>query len=301
MVAATLFWSGGRHTQQQASTVNALLGDSSFVHHFGYMPTATTDEDLRIKTHLAYVEQLLRKKEISGLSAEQQAMRVHLLDLLHDYRTAGVFPRNYDYPGERVPCFIDKHGNICAVGYLIEQTAGRAIAEQINASHQYDYLLAINSEVVDAWVAGSGLSKEECAMIQPNYSGPPIDPNIALATALLGGANLSLNVINTLQIANGADSQLAPVLGLYTGTAALLLGLNDFIVEYNDPNLNASNASERTLAMLNVGLGTTTVMLSVWNLTVNKTRTSKTTAWNMYSYQTADQQTGVGLHWVKQF
>jgi hypothetical protein len=110
-----------------------------------------------------------------------------------------------------------------------------------------------------------------------------------------------LNVINTLQIANGADSQLAPVLGLYTGTAALLLGLNDFIVEYNDPNLNASNASERTLAMLNVGLGTTTVMLSVWNLTVNKTRTSKTTAWNMYSYQTADQQTGVGLHWVKQF
>jgi hypothetical protein len=99
--------------------------------------------------------------------------RNHLLDLLHDYWTKAVFPRNYDYKAERKPCFIDKDGTICAVGYLVEQTAGREAAETINFKHKYDVVMEMNDEMVDNWINKSGLTKEECAMIQPTYGPPP--------------------------------------------------------------------------------------------------------------------------------
>ncbi len=162
-------------TVDNGQTINPILGDISFVETFGQQPRATTDEDLRIKTHLSYVEKLLRQKDVSNWTAEQKEKRSHLLDLLHAYWTAGVFPRNFDYPNKRVPCFIDKDGRICAVGYLIEQTAGRQTAEKINDAHKYDKLLAMNDCMVDSWIETSGLTKEECAMIQPTYeSSEPI-------------------------------------------------------------------------------------------------------------------------------
>ena len=106
---------------------------------------------------------------MSSLTKEQKSNRLKMLDLLHMYWTKGIFPKNYDYPGRRIPCFIDKDGNICAVGYLIAQTAGREVAERINAKFKYDYLLEMNDKTIDAWVEASGLSKVECAMIQPSY------------------------------------------------------------------------------------------------------------------------------------
>src|SRR5690606_8014938 len=91
-----------------------------------------------------------------------------------DYRETGVIPRNYDYPGIRKPCFIDKEERICAVGYLVEQTAGREVAQKINEKYQYENLMAMNDPLIDDWVAESGLTKRECAMIQPAYGGTPV-------------------------------------------------------------------------------------------------------------------------------
>ncbi len=152
--------------------VNAVLGDESFIKTFGYQPTATTDDKLRIQTHLAYVEQLLRQRDVSHLPQTAQAQRRRLLDKLHEYWLAGRFPKNLDCPNERRPCFIDKFGNICAVGYLVEQSAGRGLAEIINARHKYDYIKDMNEPELLQWVEHSGLTLEECAMIQPQY-GPP--------------------------------------------------------------------------------------------------------------------------------
>lgn len=157
-------------TPKVAHTVNPILGDQSYVSKFGRQPEATTSEQERIQTHLAYVEQMLRSKSVAHLSPELQQRRRHLLDLLHAYTICGRFPRNYEMEDQRVPCFIDKDGTICAVGYLIEQTAGRWVAESINAKHQYKALLAMNDATVDTWVAASGLTFEEAAMIQPSYS-----------------------------------------------------------------------------------------------------------------------------------
>jgi hypothetical protein len=152
------------------NTVNAVLGDESFVKTFGTAPTAYTNETLRIRTHLAYVERLLRQKDCSSLTPAQRARRAVMLDKLHEYWLAGRFPVNEAYPNERRPCFIDRFGSICAVGYLIEQSAGRELAERINARHQYEYIATMTMPALAAWVATSGLTKEECAMIQPGYS-----------------------------------------------------------------------------------------------------------------------------------
>ena len=151
--------------------INPVIGDISFVEKFGYQPDAATNEDLRIQTHLSYAENLLRQKDASSLSEGMQQKRNHMLDLLHDYWTRGKFPRNYDYKETRKPCFIDKNGTICAVGYLVEQSAGREVAEAINNKYKYGFVMEMNDALVDNWIAQSGLTKEECATIQPDYGG----------------------------------------------------------------------------------------------------------------------------------
>lgn len=191
-----------------ANTVNAIIGDYSFIQTFGCAPDETTDENLRIKTHLAYVENLLRETDVSHLTSTQKTKRTHLLDLLNDYWYAGIFPKNFDYPGQRIPCFIDKDGRICAVGYLIEQTAGRAVAEKINSQFKYHELLDMNDEMVDSWIASSGLTKEECAMIQPEYGDPYIwggTPPFAVTTIYTGPTKLEVKLtkkVDSLLVAN---------------------------------------------------------------------------------------------------
>ena len=101
-------------------TVNAVIGDFSFMETFGQRPTNETDESSRLQTHLKYVENLLRSKDISSLTKEQRVNRLKMLDLLNEYWMAGAFPKNYDYPDQRIPCFIDKDGNIWT-------SAGKAI------------------------------------------------------------------------------------------------------------------------------------------------------------------------------
>ena len=127
--------------QQKLQEINPVLHDESYQVAFGVLPDATTDEQDRIQIHLFYAEYLLRKANINNLTADQQANRGFIVDLLHQYAVAGVFPTNREHPDERRPCFIDDDGNICAVGYLVAKTKGLELAEQINEKHQYDFLL----------------------------------------------------------------------------------------------------------------------------------------------------------------
>ena len=227
---ATLFLNCRNQTVANKQTVNPIIGDISFVSKFGHQPDGATNDQLRIRTHLEYVENLLRQKDVSALSVDLKNKRNHLLDLLHNYWTAGVFPKNYDYSDQRKPCFIDKDNTICAVGYLVEQTTSRQVADQINSKHQYDELLAMNDNTVDKWISTSGISKEECAMIQPTYGPRPvytynqISPGYAISSSILGGLNLSFNTINGIQIAKGANSKAVPIVGLFTGVGQIALG-----------------------------------------------------------------------------
>jgi len=162
-------------------TVNGVLGDESFVATFGRRPGPGDSEDLRIRTHLAFVEQLLRERPVDHLSEEQREARTRNLDRLRDYWTAGVFPRNTVMSHRRTPVFIDEAGRICAVGYLFEQDMGREAAERINARYRTATIFEIDDPVLGKWLATSGLTLEEGAMIQPGY-GPSLSVEYAFET-----------------------------------------------------------------------------------------------------------------------
>lgn len=291
------------NSNKNDQTVNAIIGDISFIETFGHQPDKETNEHLRLQTHLKYVEGVLRSKDVSHLNLEQKENRLKMLDLLNDYWTAGVFPKNYDYPDQRIPCFIDKNGNICAVGYLIEQTAGRQIAEEINSKFQYEHLLAMNDKVVDNWVQSSGLTKEECAMIQPAYGHAPtnsyISPAYGVSSSLIGGLNLSFNTINGIQISKGANSKTVPILGLITGAGQITIGALNYPKEQLTWGGPYVNPAQRNLSLINIGLGTSTLILSSWNLIANRKPKEKPVSWNIYNFRTQNNNMGLAFSFTK--
>ncbi len=293
----TILASCNRKNIEIDQTVNAVIGDISFLEKFGNQPNKETNEYIRLQTHLKYVEKILRSKDASNLTKEQKENRLKMLDLLNDYLAAGVFPKNYDYPDQRIPCFIDKDGNICAVGYLIEQTASRQIAEEINSKFKYKNLLAMNDQIVDSWVQSSGLTKEECAMIQPAYGPAPTDnyisPDYGISSSLIGGLNLSFNTINGIQISKGTNNKTVPILGLITGVGQITLGALNYPKEEMSINGILVNQSKRNLSLINIGLGTSTLILSSWNLIANRKPKEKSLSWNIYSFPTQGSHLGL--------
>ncbi len=294
------------HTQfSNPQTVNPIIGDESFISKFGYAPNATTDNQLRIVTHLAYAEELLRNKDVSHLSPEQQENRTMVLDLLHDYWTKGIFPNNYDYADQRKPCFIDKDGTICAVGYLVEQTAGRDVAEQINQKFKYFELLEMNDELLETWIAQSGLTKEECATIQPTYGNPIyyystnyISPKYGIVSSALSGVNITLSAVNTMQIGLGSDGKIVPIISLISGTWQLALGSVMFPEDFG---VGGTNENQKILSMVNIGMGTATMMLGAWNLIDNKQHAEKLSSWNIYSIPLENNNNAVSLGFIQKF
>jgi hypothetical protein len=148
--------------------VNPLLGDASFVATFGRPPGPADDDELRIRTHLQYVERRLRAVDVSGWDDTARRRRLENLDRLRAYIAAGVFPAGESREGW-LPTFIDDRGRRCAVADLVESSAGSALAIAIAARFRNAYIAAIDDPAFDDWIAISGLSRAELAMIQPSY------------------------------------------------------------------------------------------------------------------------------------
>jgi hypothetical protein len=153
---------------------NHRIGDDSFVAAFGRAPTGDDAEPVRMRAHLSHVRAVLAAKPATR--PELQAKRDELLRYLDDYIAKGTTPQNTRLPW-RTPVFIDDFGNICAVGYLIERSVGRALPEAIASEHRYDFLEAIAAAMpeVQAWVEASGFTLEELASIQPGYEEPVVE------------------------------------------------------------------------------------------------------------------------------
>lgn len=244
-------------------TINSVIGEEAFKAAFDRPPSSHDSEYTRIHTHLAYVEQLLRER------GEDDAQRRRSLDLLREYRLLGQFPRNHGYPDQRRPCFIDREGRICAVGYLVEKTAGLELAQHINDRHQYDYLSDMDDSQLLAWAETTGLTLEELAMIQPTYgwwppapqTNPEISDGYGLSSAFVGGLNLATTGIQLSQMSRNESGKLMPILGLVGGATQLTLGIVNL-----QRDGEVTNDRMRSLSFLNIGLGTSSVLLSGWNL-----------------------------------
>jgi len=300
LTTATLLWSCEKGPES-LHAVNSVLGDVSFIEKFGRRSGATTDENLRIRTHLEYVEKQLRHKDCSDLTEQLQQRRSQLLDFLHDYWTSNLFPRNYDYEGKRVPCFVDKDGRICAVGYLIERSVGRKVAEDINRKHKYERIINMNDPAVDEWISGSGLSKEECASIQPEYGYQNantynhIRPAYGISSSVLGAANLSLGTMNAIQINREEKTKVVPIVGLLTGAGQVILGAVMMPEETQNFYGYTTNESEKVLSLINIGLGATTVILSSWNLLANPEPGQSNIGWNLHCLPAPGGGIGLGF------
>lgn len=301
---ATRHCLGQRAEIARPAPVNAMVGDASYIARFGAAPTAATPDWVRIQTHLAYAEQQLRQRTPAGLPAAQRQRRALTLDLLHDYWQAGVFPRNASPDGQRRPCFIDGAGRICAVGYLVEQTAGRAAAERINQHFQYAEIGQMHDAALSCWVAGSGLSVADCALIQPtyNYQRPETLTNgYATSSALLGGVNLAAIALNR-SAAGQPTGRWLPLLTMATGTTQAIVGLGNFP---GGGNYYTESDARRYVSMANVGIGTATLLFGTWSLLHRGAANSQLprTSWNVGPSPAGGGQlaTGTSLFMTRRF
>ncbi len=78
-------------------TINPIIGNSSWIETYGREPDGTENNQLRIQTHLRFVENMLRNKDVSYLSPHEQQKRENMLNLLRDYWQRGEFPINSKY------------------------------------------------------------------------------------------------------------------------------------------------------------------------------------------------------------
>ncbi len=151
---------------------NHHTGDAGFVADLGREPKAG-EEKLRMHEHFVAV----RTRLAAGTATRPElvAKRQKLLAFLDAYIAKGTTPDNAHLPW-RTPVFIDDQHTICAVGYLIEQSAGHALAEKIAQSHRYSFIEDIAKDMpeVRAWVAESGFTLDELGQIQPGYQGPEV-------------------------------------------------------------------------------------------------------------------------------
>jgi hypothetical protein len=268
----------------------------------GFSPI--NSEKLRVTAHLAKVEKLLSQRNVDHLQPQQRQNRKHMLQLLHEYGTAGRFPKNEKFAGERRPCFIDSHGNICAVGYLIQNTLGQTVAQQINAKHQYDYIADMHEPLLEKWASEQGLTLEECAMIQPQYDfspaevlEQPIKTGYGVASGILGGVNLALTATT---ISNPRSSKNFTYIGLITGTAQIIYGAAH--VRQPRPGATCVNCSpvqiaysaRNNLSYINIATGVASLLTSTINLAVNK-RPRARSAINLYSYPGINNRMNVGV------
>ncbi len=58
----------------------------------------------------------------SKLAAALTQEREKRIADLYEYAEKGVFPHNHGHPDQRIPYFMDRHGRLCAVGFLIAKS-----------------------------------------------------------------------------------------------------------------------------------------------------------------------------------
>lgn len=275
--------------------INPIIGNESFIAKFGKNPDFNTDENLRIKTHLEYVEKTLRSKNVSNLPEKLKSQRIKNLNLLHNYWQNGKFPKNYDIKNTRKPCFIDKDGTICAVGYLVQQTESNKLANEINSKFKYSWISEMKEEKLFNWVKKSGLTLEEVQTIQPGYSydstidGP--EQKYAIASVIFW--TLSFASIYTLNSDFNENFPFSPTIGIASGTSSTIAGAVNF----------GNNFSQNTLSVLNIGVGLTTLAVSSAKLTdrILTAKKDDKVHLNFYNSSTSDKNLNFGVQLSKNF
>jgi hypothetical protein len=184
----------------------------------------------RIRAHFDSVLTELGSRDVAALGASQRDNRRVLMAALRAYRDRGMFPHNYDFPGEAVPYFVDRGtGALCAVGHLLASSGRRDIVDRVARTDNNVRVAQLAGDTAfTAWLDANGLTLAEAAWIQPKYGDPlPVaTPNrkhtpVALPVAM--GASALAGAWNAFANANG-QSSVATAIGFGSGLAAVGFG-----------------------------------------------------------------------------
>ena len=254
----------------------AVLG-CALVAAASYSPRAdfAAAEQARIRAHLDSVERELRAKDVSTLTPTQRAARLRNLAILHVYWIRGVFPQNTDFPGQRVPYFIDRYGTRCAMAYLIEQSGGGDLVTRVAATHNNARIPELRTDPeLGAWLWRNGITLEEAARIQPAYGCCPVGafciailqpcPSTTSTSASVGykvatGVSVGVDVLAVAlnSVHTGLPRTVSGGLGLATGMMGVVIGA---------ANLDQSG-TRRSLGFLNASAGAASAALGVYRIT----------------------------------
>ena len=224
---------------------------------------AAATEVNRIRVHFDSVLSSLDSRDVSGLTTEQRERRTTLLATLRTYQARGVFPHNYDFPGQAVPYFVDrKTGTLCAVAHLLASTGHRDVVDRVARADNNVWVpqLAGDSEFT-SWLGDNGLTLDEAAFIQVPYMQPDPAPIVtveprragfaAAAPYALGGA-LATTLVNATLNADGHRTRVSKI-GVISGLATV--GLGAAVLSKSEFN--------RGIAASGVAVGLTSVALSM--------------------------------------
>jgi len=184
----------------------------------------------RIRVHFDSVLLELEGRDVAALGAAQRDNRSALMATLGAYRDRGVFPHNYDFPGEAVPYFVDrKTGTLCAVAHLLASTGRRDIVDRVARADNNVRVAQLSGDTAfAAWLDANGLTLAEAARIQIPYAPaapvvvtPKTHTPVALPVAM--GASALAGAWNAFANADG-HSRIANVLGFGSGLAAVGIG-----------------------------------------------------------------------------
>lgn len=227
-------------------------------------PGTVAAEALRIRAQLRRVERRLRRDPPAGLTQRQRRNRARALDRLREYRTRGLFPVNTDYPGRRVPYFVDRRGTLCALAYLVWSSGHESLVASVAARRNNAYVGQLaSSPRIREWLREHGLTTAEAAMIQPAYDSEPgltvtdpVDTGFVIASAVGAGLSAWTGTLSAADVGGGADSDLAGGAGLLSGGATAVLGAT---------RLDTEGAS-LAIGIVDAAVGTAAAALGTANL-----------------------------------
>ena len=192
---------------------------------------AAAAEVTRIRVHFDSVLTSLDRRDVSSLTAEQRSHRTSLIATLRAYQARGLFPHNYDFPGQPTPYFVDrKTGTLCAVAHLLASTGRRDIVDRVARADNNVWVPQLAGDsAFTRWLDDNGLTLDEAAFIQMPYAQPvseaQVARNVGFAVAApfaLGGA-LATSLWNATSNADGHSSRLSKI-GMISGLATVGLG-----------------------------------------------------------------------------
>lgn len=121
----------------------------------------------RSRAHYEAVRDELLARPPRDLSEAQLRARKALIATLEAYRERGDFTRNTDFPGARVPYFVDREGRLCAVATLLQASGEGELVNEVARRNNHVWVSELSGEErFSAWLARVGLTFDEAVRIQ---------------------------------------------------------------------------------------------------------------------------------------